>query len=61
MKTETKTVEVCILTAEEGKVLTNGDAYSEVGGTVYLGINDSLDNWWEIDESEVPKEEEIEE
>ena len=32
----------------EGMVLTNGEAFSDVGGSVYLSVNDSLDNWHEI-------------
>lgn len=35
----------------DGYVLTNGETYSTV---VYLGINDSPENWREIPESEVP-------
>ena len=38
--------------ADEGKVLTNGEAYSSVGGQIYLGVNDSPDNWHEITEEE---------
>ena len=34
--------------ATEGMVLTNGEAFSDVGGSVYLSINDSPDNWHEI-------------
>ena len=45
--TET-TIEIKKLTASDGMVLTNGEAYSSVGGEVYLGINDSADNWHEI-------------
>jgi hypothetical protein len=33
-------------------VLTNGETYSSVGGSVYLGVNDSPDNWHEITEAE---------
>ena len=40
------------LTASEGMVLTNGEAYSSVGGSVYLSKNDSADNWHEITEEE---------
>ncbi len=36
----------------KGKVLTNGKAYSSVGGSVFLGVNDSVDNWYEITEEE---------
>ena len=38
--------------ASIGKVLTNGKDYSSIGGSVYLGINDSPDNWYEITEEE---------
>ena len=41
------------LTADEGKILTNGETYSS---EVYLGIYDSPSNWREILESEVPSE-----
>ena len=46
------TIEIQTITASEGHVLTNGEAYSSVGGTVYLGKNDSADNWREITEEE---------
>lgn len=39
-----------ILRANEGKLLTNGQTF---GKTVYLGKNDSADNWHEVDETEV--------
>lgn len=34
-----------ILKADEGKTLTNGEVFGKV---VYLGKNDSTDNWHEI-------------
>lgn len=37
------------LTANVGMVLTNGNAY---GKEVYLGLNDSEENWHEITEEE---------
>lgn len=37
------------LTASEGYVLTNGEAY---GKEIYLGIYDSADNWHEITDAE---------
>lgn len=40
-----------ILEAKEGYTFTNGEAY---GKKVYLGVNDSVDNWCEIPDSEVP-------
>lgn len=36
--------------ASVGMVLTNGKAFSDVGGTVYLGCNDKPENWYEITE-----------
>ena len=38
-----------ILTADDGKVLQKGDTIARV---VYLGVNDGVDNWAEIDESQ---------
>lgn len=37
------------LTASEGMVFTNGEAY---GKEIYLGANDSPDNWREITDAE---------
>ena len=55
---EKKTIELIKLTAGEGMTLTNGETY---GKEVYLGCNDSPDNWREIPEEDVPKEEPPEE
>ena len=41
------------LEPSDGYVLTNGEVYSRA---VYLGVNDSPDNWWEVPESEMPDE-----
>lgn len=49
---EMKTFEMRELKADIGKVLTNGEDYSSVGGVIYLGVNDSPDNWHEITEKE---------
>ena len=38
-----------MLTADEGKILTNGETYGRV---VALGNGDSPDNWREVDEAE---------
>ena len=51
-------IEITVLEPSEGKVLTNGETYSR---KVYLGINDSPANWTEIDESEIPEEQQQEE
>lgn len=40
------------LIANKGMVFTNGKAY---GKTVYLGINDSPENWHEITDEEYNK------
>ena len=56
-----ETIEIRKLTASKGKVLTNGETYST---EVYLGVNDSPDNWHEITEAEyeeiITKESEVE-
>lgn len=39
-----------MLVADEGKTLTDGETYSPV---VYLGKNESVDNWQEIDQADV--------
>ena len=38
-----------ILTADEGKALKKGDV---IATTVHLGVNDSVDNWAEVDKSD---------
>lgn len=45
-----ETISIRVLTASDGMVLTNGETYST---QVYLGINDSPENWHEVPESEV--------
>lgn len=40
---------VTVLKAREGFYLTNGDTFAKV---VYLGKNDSPDNWHEVTEAE---------
>ena len=37
------------LIADDGKVLKKGDV---IAATVYLGVNDSAENWLEIDKPE---------
>ena len=54
------TIELRKLTANDGMVLTNGEAY---GKEIYLGKNDSAENWREITEdeyNEILKAEELE-
>ncbi len=49
------TIELKKIEASEGMVLTNGEAYSSVGGYVYLAQNASADNWHEISAEEYEK------
>ena len=52
------------LKAAEDMVLTNGEAFSSVGGSVFLGANDSPENWHEITKDEynaILKKEEVKE
>lgn len=42
---KTSEVKIVVLEPDEGKVLTNGETYSD---KVYLGKNDSPDNWREV-------------
>ena len=46
-----ETIEIRVLAASDGMVLTNGETYST---KVYLGIHDSPENWLEIPEADVP-------
>ena len=46
---EKTVIELTKLTASEGMILTNGQAYSE---KIYLGCNDSAENWHEITKEE---------
>ena len=46
---ETTKIELTKITASEGMWLTNGDTYSK---EVYLGVNDSIENWHEITDAE---------
>ena len=45
-------MELKVLTASEGMVLTNGEAF---GKSITLGRNDSAENWHEITEEEYEK------
>lgn len=42
-------IQLIKLTALEGMTLTDGQS---LGKQVYLGINDSIENWYEITDSE---------
>ena len=47
-----ETIELRKITADEGKVLTNGKDYSDVGGHTFLAYNEDAKNWYEITEEE---------
>ena len=46
---EMVTIELRKITATDGMILTNGETYGKI---IYLGKNDSADNWHEISETE---------
>ena len=45
-------IELIKLTPSKGMVLTNGETF---GTEIYLGKNDSKENWYEITEAEADK------
>ena len=47
-----ETIQLRKLTAAEGMTLYNGNAF---GKEVYLGKNDSPENWWEITDAEAQR------
>lgn len=49
----TSEVKIVVLEPDEGNVLTNGVTYSD---KVYLGKNDSPDNWREVPAEDINKE-----
>lgn len=53
-------IEIQTITASEGMVLTNGEAFSDVGGIVYLGKNDIPENWYEITAEEAEQLQKVE-
>lgn len=56
---KTDTIEIRVLTADDGKLLTNGETYST---QVYLGSNDDPENWQEVnDEGQLNQNDEGEE
>ena len=55
-------IELRELQADEGMVLTNGQAFSEVGGPIYLSKTDKAENWYEITDAEAKeRQKELEE
>ena len=53
MKTEKITITK--VTAEDGKTFMKGD--SVIGKIIYLGVNDSIDNYTQVNDEDLPKEE----
>lgn len=49
MEIKKTTIELTKVTATEGMMLTNGETYSK---EIYLGCNDSIENWHEITDAE---------
>ena len=49
MDVGTRIVKENVLKADESMMLTNGETFGKV---VYLGYNDSIDNWYEITDEE---------
>ena len=47
----TNTITCTVLTASEGKIITNSDN-TFFGRTIYLGANDSAENYHEISQAE---------
>ena len=47
-----KIIDKKTIQADSGMVLTNGETF---GSIVYLGTNDSIDNWHEITEEEAER------
>ena len=44
------------VTAEEGKTFMRGE--SVIGKVIYLGVNDSIDNYTQVNDEDLPKVEE---
>lgn len=49
---EKETIKIIKLTAATGMTLTNGEAF---GKDIYLGCNDTVENWHEITDEEAAK------
>ncbi len=52
------TIELIELKASNGMTLTNGEVYGKI---IYLGVNDSVDNWHEITDAEAEELQKVEE
>ena len=52
---EIKEIKLRELKPSKGMALTNGETYSAPDTPIYLGVNDSPDNWHEITREEYNK------
>lgn len=43
-----------IITADEGKTFMRGE--SVIGKVIYLGVNDTIDNYTQVNDEDLPKE-----
>lgn len=50
-----ETITLTKVTAESGKTFMKGD--SVIGKVIYLGVNDSIDNYTQVNDEDLPKEE----
>lgn len=49
-----ETITLTKVTAEDGKTFMKGD--SVIGKVIYLGVNDSIDNYTQVSDEDLPKE-----
>ena len=50
-----ETITMTKVTAEEGKTFMKGE--SVIGKVIYLGVNDSIENYTQVSDEDLPKEE----
>lgn len=55
---KTNTIQVISLEASDGMILRKKDNHTIISNKVFLGQNDSTDNWEEVDEETAIKEKE---
>ena len=52
-----ETITLTKVTAEEGKTFMKGE--SVIGKVIYLGINDTIENYTQVADEDLPKVEEV--
>lgn len=50
-----ETITLTKVTAEEGKTFMKGE--SVIGKVIYLGVNDKIENYTQVNDDDLPKEE----